>query len=1166
MNKERTPALTYLSRHAIPGSVLAVDITVDSAINPATVVLIMTIPGKDTVSRSISWNSAWRGSTARRVVLPFDAKAKSITTGAYTYTLEARAISGGVTTNTASVSDTLVVVDRSASPFGVGWWLQGLELLSDNTPDTTAKLWVGGDGSTRLYRRQSDSVWTVTPTVDRPDTLRRLNNGGTITWRRSLGNNAYVEFDNSGQHIGTVNDLGHKTRFTYSSGAVDSIVLPVPSGSTSVLAYRFKYSTVNGTPMLDTVHAPKTVSMSHRRLVTVRGGRIINAFNATDWFHPYAPSTQDTLHFTVDTATGRISEVFRKVYWQSGKARSAIITWDSGNLATAVELYAVGTTSLCPVEGISLLSCVSTPVFSDSASTKIDGLRWDVGDTTRVWHTRFGGAQRVRDALGNVTTIYHENSSFPLLITKTVVPNGFTQRATFTSRGLLDSLIAVDPLGTSTNAVTRYTWHSVFNRVTQITGPTGDVTNFGYDSLGHLITQEDGRGSSTRTTFTLDAASRLQYVQPPGHTSGQRYQIEYDTLLGNVSKTTTPLGFATSIYRDVIGRVYSVYVPADTAAAGQFAFYNTGLDAWNRPTQTGIQTAKNCPYSSIWAYTFATIASTCSYPGDLVVTNAFDADGNLLGTMQQDWDNAGAGTVTHNYTYNAFGALVSESGGGQTKYQNYDAAGNVISQYVTGMDTTFMTYDALNRMITRRVKGATYTQTGGCDQISLTSDTGFPHLSMAPLYCQFKYPYFADLEVPADTAQFTYDAAGNVLTANNFDAQISRSYYPNGALKTDTLRTRTYTATGTPANDFAVHAYGLKYEYDLAGRRSRMQVPTNIGYGCTPGSTTDCWQGYHYLAHLGTVDSITSAIGLKYTFAYDSVGYLTSRTAPGGVVLDWQYDLDGRATRRLERRGVGILGSPVTVHLDTLLWDAAGKIRRASLNGEADAFQSVKVAYDFLGHVIASEFIRTASPVDTATQEFRYDAMSNLVSAARNRNLSAPVSTTDSIDSNGRLLWRRNDTSGSHYYLNDVGWSYKPEMRRSALEWAIQYYGPGATGKGSESEEWYGFDGRLRAFQRNGEDSTPETRFVFEEYRYDAFGRRVALRSQSRGTCSASFCKSAMERYVWDGRQLLAEIRVPGDSGKSDAALEADTSSVSAHYGRPRCQDSCRMADVMSAI
>jgi RHS repeat-associated protein len=47
-----------------------------------------------------------------------------------------------------------------------------------------------------------------------------------------------------------------------------------------------------------------------------------------------------------------------------------------------------------------------------------------------------------------------------------------------------------------------------------------------------------------------------------------------------------------------------------------------------------------------------------------------------------------------------------------------------------------------------------------------------------------------------------------------------------------------------------------------------------------------------------------------------------------------------------------------------------------------------------------------------------------------------------------------------------------------------------------------------------------------------------------------SYCKSAVERYVWDGNQLLYEIRVPSDSGASSAALEADTSTVSAHYGR----------------
>ena len=47
---------------------------------------------------------------------------------------------------------------------------------------------------------------------------------------------------------------------------------------------------------------------------------------------------------------------------------------------------------------------------------------------------------------------------------------------------------------------------------------------------------------------------------------------------------------------------------------------------------------------------------------------------------------------------------------------------------------------------------------------------------------------------------------------------------------------------------------------------------------------------------------------------------------------------------------------------------------------------------------------------------------------------------------------------------------------------------------------------------------------VFEEYRYDALGRRILLRA--RRTCTGK-CQSIIQRFVWDGDRLLYETRYP---------------------------------------
>jgi RHS repeat-associated protein len=66
-----------------------------------------------------------------------------------------------------------------------------------------------------------------------------------------------------------------------------------------------------------------------------------------------------------------------------------------------------------------------------------------------------------------------------------------------------------------------------------------------------------------------------------------------------------------------------------------------------------------------------------------------------------------------------------------------------------------------------------------------------------------------------------------------------------------------------------------------------------------------------------------------------------------------------------------------------------------------------------------------------------------------------------------------------------------------------------------------------------------------EEYRYDALGRRIWRRlERPDALCpkmdKASGCLSVVERTVWDGDQVLAEIRADGGLQSSATAMECD--------------------------
>ena len=73
--------------------------------------------------------------------------ALGLATGVYSFTLEVRAVYTGVSQTISTQSGRLVIVNRSASPLGAGWWVAGLQQIFPQGGDW---LWVGSDGSTRL--------------------------------------------------------------------------------------------------------------------------------------------------------------------------------------------------------------------------------------------------------------------------------------------------------------------------------------------------------------------------------------------------------------------------------------------------------------------------------------------------------------------------------------------------------------------------------------------------------------------------------------------------------------------------------------------------------------------------------------------------------------------------------------------------------------------------------------------------------------------------------------------------------------------------------------------------------------------------------------------------------------------------------------------------------
>ncbi len=66
---------------------------------------------------------------------------------------------------------------------------------------------------------------------------------------------------------------------------------------------------------------------------------------------------------------------------------------------------------------------------------------------------------------------------------------------------------------------------------------------------------------------------------------------------------------------------------------------------------------------------------------------------------------------------------------------------------------------------------------------------------------------------------------------------------------------------------------------------------------------------------------------------------------------------------------------------------------------------------------------------------------------------------------------------------------------------------------------------------------------AWEDYWYDALGRRVLARERRGDLSTETYRRDVADRFVWDGDQLLYELRIPADN--PDLAPAARSSGVS---------------------
>src|SRR5437667_11611853 len=307
-------------------------------------------------------------------------------------------------------------------------------------------------------------------------------------------------------------------------------------------------------------------------------------------------------------------------------------------------------------------------------------------------------------------------------------------------------------------------------------------------------------------------------------------------------------------------------------------------------------------------------------PDPAAVTKYTYTQAGLLATMQDPRLVALNSSYKYIYAYDTTGRKTTvtyppDAGGTQrTETFGYDTAGRLQTFVNRNAKTQTFTYDALNRM------------------------TGFS---------------WNDGLTPSVT--FGYDLASRLTSVNNANANISRAYFNDNLLLSETE-----SISGGPAP-----ALTIWYAYDADGNRAVVRWPYGV-------------QNTYTYTGRNQMKSVSEGSILLATYAYDPDGNLTTRTPNNSTNCTYTYDALDRVTH-ITHSLVG------TTRTFDYAYDSVGNRQWTKRDGgTGDVF-----GYDYNDQVTAVKLdIANPDTTPVGSPTINYDANGN-------RTTFAPYGTTD---------------------------------------------------------------------------------------------------------------------------------------------------------------------------
>jgi RHS repeat-associated protein len=652
---------------------------------------------------------------------------------------------------------------------------------------------------------------------------------------------------------------------------------------------------------------------------------------------------------------------------------------------------------------------------------------------------------------------------------------------------------------------TSYTYDD-YRRVRSVTPPIRDnsshVTYYYYDASG---TGEDYKYTDSNVTFVvLPSGKRTKSVYDDnrrtstvtvGYQSGDDATITYiyDNA-GNLTQMKNPRNNASTAAYDERNRPSSITEPLSQITS--FTYDTAGhTKTITRPDGQVIT------YVSFDEMNRVLQQNVTQTPTGLAITKFTYYPSGLLNTMQDP--HLSSGTDNYTYWYDLMGRKTTvnyplDSGGvHRTEQWSYDTAGRL--------------YQFTNR--------ANFIQTFSYDQLNHIS--GFT---------------WNDGTTPAAT--FIYDAASRLTNINNANANITRAFYNDNLLQSETetilsggcSKTVTYaydadgnraSTTYPPTPDTYTFLYGYNgrnqlasvagwatYNYDENGYTGDLTSRV-LGNGTQSTYTYDPRDRVTWLTH--TLNGTTRAFNYGYQDNTDNVKYVRRTGSSLGDVGDvFNYDLADQAT--------GVL---LNVQTPQSTPTPAPNITYDS-NGNRTSFHPPYVSWETYG--AANNLNQYTTRTISGTQKTAgYDHKGNLtigldssayVYDAQNRLTNAP-NTTIKYDGLNRQV-SRTIGSTTTYSVWD-GWNLIEEYQPGNVTTAAYLYG--ATGLISGVT-----NGQFTFYFQDASGSTSHVTeadgSLLEWYRHDLQGKPIFYNSSDQQITASAFGVC----YLFTGQQWRSEL------------------------------------------